>query len=139
MRENVDGSPPIIEAVTPTYRWGGRFANNTGLPAVAGWEWHQIQQRGKLTELTGLDVVRLRQEDVNTFYSTLDPEEAQFLLEKHGVRYVILGHVERNYYPADGLAKIEAGLGGMLRQVYRAGQTTVYEVVTPDTALVTGE
>ncbi len=124
MRDNVKGSPTIIEGTTPNYRWGSRFAINTGLPAVAAWDYHQKQQRAMFSEL-----VDLRQEDVRLFYSTTDPREAQRLLKKYDVRYVIVGTLERGYYSEVGIAKLERGLGGVLHLVYSSGETQVYEVV----------
>ena len=44
------------------------------------------------------------------------------ILKKYGVRYVILGQVEQLYYPGRGLSNIQAGLGGMLQQVFEYGQ-----------------
>jgi uncharacterized membrane protein len=133
LRENVQGSPVIIEAVTPLYRWGGRFSITTGLPAVLGWDWHQTQQRGMFVEL-----IRERHDDVEQFYRTSNPLEAQRLLKKYNVRYVILGTVERAYFPGSGLDNIEAGLGGTLRRVFEYGETQIYEVA-PDPALVSAE
>src|SRR5437879_5962963 len=37
LQDNVKGSPVILEASVPEYRWGARVAKYTGLPAVLGW------------------------------------------------------------------------------------------------------
>jgi uncharacterized membrane protein len=127
LRHNVQGSPTIIEGITPNYRWGGRFSINTGLPAVLGWDFHQSQQRGVTATLN--ELIRTRQGDVETFYTTANPVEAQQILKKYGVRYVILGQVEQLYYPGQGLSNIQAGLGGMLQEVFEYGQTQIYQVL----------
>jgi len=123
LRNNVRGSPIIIEAVTPEYRWGSRFAIYTGLPAVLGWRWHQTQQRGRFEYL-----VQERLQDVNTFYSTPDPAVAEAILQKYSVSYVIVGQVERLYYPAEGIAKFESMAGHSLEPVYSNPQTVIYHV-----------
>ncbi len=133
LRYNVEGSPTIMEAVTTPqlYRWGSRFAINTGLPAVAGWDHHQRQQRGEFSAL-----VDQRHDDVRLFYNTSDAVEAQLILKKYDVRYMVVGELERLYFPGGGLAKFEAGLGGMIQLVFEAGGTRVYEVVQADDFLV---
>ncbi len=122
LRENVQGSPAIIEGVTPGYRWGGRISINTGLPAVIGWDWHQRQQRGRFGA-----AVAVRTKDVTTFFNSSDAEEQVGILERYEVRYVVVGRLERNYFPGQGLANIDAGLDGRLVPVFRGVGTTVYE------------
>jgi uncharacterized membrane protein len=129
LRHNVQGSPTIIEGVTPLYRWGGRISINTGLPAVLGWPFHQSQQRGRDVTKTSTDLIAQREQDVKTFYSTTNPLEAQNVLKEYGVHYVILGEVEQLYYPGTGLTNIQAGLGGMLTKVFEYGQTQIYQVM----------
>lgn len=131
LRDNVEGSPPIIEAVTPEYRWGSRISIYTGLPAVAGWNWHQRQQRGDFAQMV-LD----RQREVQDFYSTPDVALAQRILDRYDVAYVIVGQLERGYYPPEGIAKIEAGLGGMLTLVFDNGGTQIYRVHQEQPALL---
>jgi YYY domain-containing protein len=124
LRNNVSGSPVTIEAVTVEYRWGSRFAIYTGLPTVIGWRWHQTQQRGSFAFM-----VETRSQDVNTFYTATDPQEAEAILQKYGVSLVILGQVERQYYPGPGLEKFDDMDGGALELAYENPQTKIYRVV----------
>jgi YYY domain-containing protein len=124
LRENVEGSPITIEAATPEYRWGSRFAIYTGLPTVIGWRWHQTQQRGSFAFM-----VEARTQDVAKFYTTTDPQEAEAILDKYGVSMVILGQVERYYYPGPGLEKFsDMEADGLLELVYENPQTRIYRV-----------
>ncbi len=124
LRNNVQGSPVTIEAVTPEYRWGSRIAIYTGLPTVLGWRWHQTQQRGSFAAM-----VEARLQDVNKFYTTTDPAEAETILHKYGVSYVILGQLERYYYPGPGLDKFDVMDGSTLELVYENAETKIYRVV----------
>ena len=124
LRDNVQGSPVVLEANTPTYRWGGRVSIHTGLPSVVGWKWHQEQQRWGYR-----DMVQPRIRDVDRIYSTSDVSQAMSLLDRYGVKYVYLGQVEKLYYPADGIAKFEAGLAPRLRTVFETEHVTIYEVL----------
>lgn len=126
MQENVQGSPVIVEAnLKDLYRWGSRFSNFTGLPGVVGWEWHQQQQRALLPGSWVSDRIA----EVELFYTTTDVQQAFSFLQKYNVKYIILGQQERGLYPGEGLNKFETANGALWKDVYRDGQTVVYEVI----------
>ena len=123
IQQNVEGSPVMLEGVTPTYRWGGRVSIYTGLPNIAGWEWHQEQQR-----LNYRETVDQRIRQVARIYNTPSPQEALDIMRKYGVEYVYLGKVERLYYNPTGLAKFDTGLDGALEQVYENRDVRIFRV-----------
>lgn len=94
MQENIQGSPVIVEANIPEYRWGSRFTIYTGLPGVLGWNWHQRQQR--VSGRPGM--VEERASDIVDFYLTRSIEEAEAFLELYEVQYVVVGALERIYF-----------------------------------------
>jgi YYY domain-containing protein len=124
MLHNVEGSPVILEGQAGLYRWHARFSTYTGLPTIIGWDWHQKQQRGDYAPWID---DRLR--DVKTLYETRNPVATSALLRKYGVEYIVVGGLERAYYPPAGLAKFEAMVGNGLEVAYRDGGVTIYRVV----------
>ena len=122
LRHNISGSPVVLEAVTPTDRWGSRVSINTGLPTVIGWKWHQEQQRWGQREM-----VAKRIRDVEAIYT--DPKLANALLDKYKVDYVYIGQVEKLYYPAEGIAHLKTGLDGKLLPVFTSENVTIMKVV----------
>ena len=123
LRDNVEGSPIVLEGVTPTYRWGSRISVYTGLPSVVGWQWHQEQQRWAYRSEVGRRIA-----DVNRIYSTSDPQEALSLLQMYGVGYIYVGQLERLYYPATGLKKFEEVLTDDLELVFSSDQVAIYKL-----------
>lgn len=121
LRANVDGSPVIAEAVGPLYRWTGRISQYTGLPAVIGWDWHQIQQR---MDYAGL--VQQRRTETELFYTTGSTQLAVDYLRKYNVRYVVVGGEERVHGTPEGLAKF--GQMPALTEVFRSGEDRIYAV-----------
>ena len=129
IQNNVKGTPVIVEAHLPSYRWAGRAATYTGLPTILGWEWHQIQQR---MAVQAEPVIRHRQQVVSQIYNTPDPAHALRLLQDYGVEYVYLGGVERAIYDPAGLAKFATLVDrGMLDPAFSSGDTQVFRVVAP--------
>ncbi len=127
MLDNIQGSPVIVEANTPLYRWGGRVSVYTGLPSVVGWDWHQQQQRAPL----GSEVVTWRVDDVRELYNTPDTAVAERILRHYGVEYIYAGELERAYYDPDGLLKFERMVGDSLELAYQDGATRIYRVLEP--------
>jgi len=129
MQENIKGSPVIVEANVPEYRWGTRFTIYTGLPGVLGWNWHQRQQR-----VVASNLVFQRVEEITAFYKTADPIQAENFLKKYDVRYIVVGQLERAEYRDietndSGLQKFEIYNGSIWKEVYRDGVTVIYNVI----------
>jgi YYY domain-containing protein len=125
MQDNIQGSPVILEGYVSEYRWGARYSIYTGLPTVLGWNFHQRQQR----EFVPGNDVWARVADVDLFYQSPDPEAALSVIQKYNVKYIIVGQMERALYPGLGLEKFEAQDGLLWREVFRVGDTVVYEVL----------
>ncbi len=124
MQEHVQGSPVIVEANCPEYRWCTRFTMYTGLPGVVGWNFHQRQQR----VYTSVQVEE-RVASVGNFYNSIDPAFIRAYLKKYDIRYIVVGQVERAAYTPEGIAKFEQLDGTLWKSVYRDGATTIYEVL----------
>ena len=126
LRENVVGSPVVLEAAIPhQYRWGSRVSTYTGLPTVVGWIWHQKQQRGLDRHL-----VDQRQRQVEFIYSTTDSDLAFDLIKKYDVEFIYVGQLERLYYNEDGLKKFADTTQLWHQLVYSNAEVQIYKVLT---------
>ena len=93
----------------------GRISTFTGRPTVIGWAGHELQWQHD---------VGSRSADVKTLYTTPDIATARLLIERYGIRYVVVGPIEQTTYGDAGLAKWDE-LG---RRAYSRGGTTVWEL-----------
>ncbi len=124
LQDNVVGSPVIAEGSTGIfYRWDCRVAIYTGLPDVVGWDWHLQQQLG-----TYAPQLRQRYADLTTIYGEDDVPRTLEVLRKYHVKYIYVGDLERIYYDARGLAKLEAMKDVYLDEVYRNHHVVIYQV-----------
>ncbi len=121
LRDNIKGSPVVAEAIGPLYRWTGRISWTTGLPAVIGWDWHQVQQRGDYSSL-----VTARRQDTERFFSDPDVGLAEGYLRKYNVSFVVVGTMEQVYGTPGGLAKFARM--PELTEVFRSGPSAIYAV-----------
>jgi len=152
------GTPVIVEWVGDrAYDSNGRFAANTGLPTILGWEHHELQWRGWTKPLPedllkryriafgdlldrrqatpgrpaeNIHLTGLLREHVNQIYQANTYDEIKPLLTFYRVRYVLVGALERKAF-----AKFPAGLDKFehlpFHKVAATGQTVLYEVPKP--------
>ena len=136
--EEIVGTPVIAEASIGPYRGdGSRFAINTGLPAILGWDRHEYQQRPA-------EGIQRRVDDVRTLYTSTDEARKLAVLQRYHVSYVIVGAIERGWYMVPpkgappcsdryaseaGLSALEGMAGRYLTPVFRSGTTVVYRVL----------
>jgi YYY domain-containing protein len=124
MQDHIQGSPVIVEANCPEYRWCSRFTIYTGLPGVVGWNWHQRQQRGILSTW-----VEQRVAAVGDFYNSIDENFFRTFLKTYDVKYIIVGQLERAEYTPEGIAKFQTYEGKYWRAIYSDENTVIYEVM----------
>src|SRR5262249_25209439 len=123
LREHVAGSPVVLEASVPPYRWGSRVSVYTGLPTVLGSASHERQQRAACPG----DPVGRRLAAVSTIYTSTDVAAALRLLRRYDVRYVYVGPLERLYHGGPGLDKFESAPEHFER-VYENPGVRIYRV-----------
>ena len=116
MREHVHGLPVVLEATGNPYSYYARFSSNTGLPTILGWANHEGLWRSHDTE------VAQRATQVARMYNAPTLDEVRALLDTFGVRYIVVGELERKDYQAAGLQKFQ-----QLKVAFSRGGTTVYE------------
>ncbi len=126
LQDNIEGTPTMLEATIPYFRWGARVAIHTGLPTVLGWDSHQWLQRWEYRPM-----IEQRKVDIQTIYETADIDLALRLLRQYNVDYIYLGDLERAYYQGPGLQKFEL-MGDLgITPVYRNERVTIYRVEQP--------
>ena len=104
LRENIQGTPTIVEAVGGQYSGYGRIAANTGIPTILGWAGHEYQWRGSDTPEPGQ-----RDPAVREIYTGTDWANTVELLDSYDVEYIIVGSLELTTYGPQILDKF-AGL-----------------------------
>lgn len=123
LNQNVPGNPILLEAASDEL-WPdparSRLSAWSGLPTLLGWFGlgHETQWRG------GDSILQQRLPDIEAIYSSIDPNVAWPLLRQYNVAYVFVGPLERQQYPAAGLAKFDH----MLSLVFQQDGVRIYRV-----------
>ncbi|MEO8430930.1 MAG: DUF2298 domain-containing protein [Acidobacteriota bacterium] len=126
LRNSVPGTPVNLEAQGPTYQQFGRISMLTGLPTVLGWEYHVSQRGNPQAEIDA------RKDAVRAIYSNPNANAVEGLLRRYHVGYVTVGALERQTYPAAGLAKFAAATR-LFDVAYENPDVRIYRVRGGDT------
>lgn len=121
LRDKVEGSPTIVEAVGPEYQWAGRMSIYTGLPTVAGWGNHQRQQRGIFA-----GEIDRRRAAVSAFWSTTSTSEMASFLRAYDVSFIVVGTEELRTANPITLDLFETVRG--VSPVFAEGRYRIYEI-----------
>ena len=120
LRENVEGTPVLLEAPGDSYSDYARISVATGLPTVLGWVTHEWLWRNDY------EIVRQRNEEAEQIYTSEDHALVETLIEKYNISYLYIGALEREKYPELN----EKGLRELGKVVWESedGVTCVIEV-----------
>jgi uncharacterized membrane protein len=78
-------------------------------------------------------MINRRIEDLQRAYSTTDPDQAYRILRKYDVQYLVVGGLERAYYPA-GQAKWQLREGRYWTVAYENPGVRIYRLIEPSLA-----
>ena len=117
LRQNVSGTPVILEAVGGQYSNYARVAANTGLPTVLGWAGHEYQWRGSDTPEPGE-----RDPAIQQIYTDPTWNSAPALLDRYNVAYIYVGGLETSSYGLPGSQKFAE----QLEVAYQNSNVTIY-------------
>ena len=98
------------------YSSAASMSTYSGAATVLGWVGHELQWRGPQPELGA------RQGDLALLYRDADPSAIQSLLNRYGVRFVVVGEVERRSYGEQVTTRFD----GVLPVAVRVGTVTIY-------------
>jgi uncharacterized membrane protein len=82
----------LVEAVGDSYLEYSRISGSTGVPAILGWEFHELQWHGSD------ELFSDRSEDVKAIYTADDEQDLAQLIDKYDLTMVVVGPRERTTY-----------------------------------------
>lgn len=119
INKNIKGQPVTLEAQSDSYTDFARISANTGLPTVLGWTVHEWLWRGTY------DIPAPRIADVEAIYKTPDIKTARNLLKKYDVKYVYVGTLEYQKYPA----LVESKFQSLGKIIYKNQGAKIYQIL----------
>lgn len=119
LKENIQGSPVVLEANGDSYSEYERVSAMTGLPTVMGWYVHEWLWRNDVADLNE------KSGEIETIYTSADTDKVQELINKYDISYIFVGSCEREKY---GENLNNAGLESLGEIVYQDSDYETYIV-----------
>jgi YYY domain-containing protein len=115
----------LVEAVGGSYSNYARISANSGQPALLGWPGHEDQWRGSR------ELFAARQDDIFRLYTTQSWVEAENLIQKYGITYIVVSTLERTTYNVriNDVQYLlnEDKFARFLTPVFQSGSITIYQ------------
>lgn len=92
LKENIEGSPVVLEANGDSYTGYERVSASTGLPTVLGWYVHEWLWRNDVPDLNE------KSADIETIYTSADEEMVKELIKRYDISYIFVGGQEQEKY-----------------------------------------
>lgn len=121
MKENIEGSPVVLEANGDSYSDYERVSAMTGLPTVLGWYVHEWLWRNDVADLNQ------KSQEIEMIYTSADVGQIQSLIEKYEIEYIFVGSMEREKYGDSLNTGILTSLGEIVYQDENS-QTIILQV-----------
>ncbi len=118
LQENISNQPVILEAQGDSYTDYARISANTGLPTVLGWLVHEWLWRGDYS----IPVPRV--EEIKTLYETPNTSDARKIIEKHRIKLIYIGGLEKEKY----LNLSEEKFKTLGKIIYENAEVRIYEL-----------
>ncbi|MFC1995985.1 DUF2298 domain-containing protein [Chloroflexota bacterium] len=116
----------VAESIGISYSVHARMSTHSGQPAVLGWIGHEHQWRG------GFEEMGSREGDIARLYCASNWPETQAIIDQYGIRYIVIGNLERSTYAAGSQnctsALNEGKFERYLEPAFQQGSVTIYEI-----------
>ena len=108
LKQNIKGSPVVLEANGDSYTGYERVSASTGLPTVLGWYVHEWLWRNNVPDLNE------KSADIQTIYTSTDAETVKKLISRYDISYIFVGGQEKEKYGTELNDRVLQSLGSIV-------------------------
>lgn len=125
---HIQGDPILVEAAnvkTEDYSLYALVSSFTGLPTIMGWPGHEVQWRlNWLQNPANVKIFDQRLSDIDTIYTSPDPQTVLRLMRQYHAQYLYVGAIEHATYRHANLARFAS----FLSTTYNQDGVVIYQL-----------